>query len=77
MDERYRRGCEHGVGARGLALPTGNEAMASTQAATPPRQAFLDPFNAHDVDAIMSFFTEDCILDTPPRADAGRAPPDR
>ena len=28
-------------------------------------QAFLDAFNAHDVDAIMSFFTEDCVFDTP------------
>jgi uncharacterized protein (TIGR02246 family) len=33
--------------------------------ATPPLQAFLDAFNDHDVDAIMSFFTEDCVLDTP------------
>src|SRR5215210_1855867 len=28
-------------------------------------QAFLDAFNAHDVDAIMSFFTEDCVMDMP------------
>ena len=28
-------------------------------------QGFLDAFNAHDVDAIMSFFTEDCVMDTP------------
>ena len=28
-------------------------------------QAFLDAFNDHDVDAIMSFFTEDCVFDTP------------
>jgi ketosteroid isomerase-like protein len=28
-------------------------------------QAFLDAFNAHDVDAIMEFFTEDCVLDMP------------
>jgi steroid delta-isomerase-like uncharacterized protein len=28
-------------------------------------QAFLDAFNAHDVDAVMSFFTEDCVLDMP------------
>ena len=28
-------------------------------------QGFLDAFNAHDVDAIMSFFTEDCVLDMP------------
>ena len=28
-------------------------------------QAFLDAFNAHDVDAIMSFFTDDCVFDMP------------
>jgi steroid delta-isomerase-like uncharacterized protein len=32
---------------------------------TPSLGALLDAFNAHDVDAIMSFFTEDCVLDTP------------
>ncbi len=32
---------------------------------TPDLQAFLDAFNAHDVDAIMSFFTEDCVFDMP------------
>jgi ketosteroid isomerase-like protein len=25
----------------------------------------LDAFNAHDLDAIMSFFCEDCVLETP------------
>lgn len=39
--------------------------MASTNAATPSLQAFLDAFNAHDVDAIMSFFAEDCVFDMP------------
>lgn len=39
--------------------------MASAPAATPSLQAFLDAFNAHDVDAIMSFFTEDCVFDMP------------
>jgi steroid delta-isomerase-like uncharacterized protein len=33
--------------------------------ATPPLQAVLDAFNAHDVDAILSFFTDDCVFDTP------------
>jgi steroid delta-isomerase-like uncharacterized protein len=28
-------------------------------------QALLDAFNAHDLDAIMAFFTEDCVLDMP------------
>ena len=31
----------------------------------PDLEAFLAAFNAHDVDAIMSFFTEDCVFDTP------------
>jgi steroid delta-isomerase-like uncharacterized protein len=28
-------------------------------------QAFLDAFNAHDVDAVMSFFADDCVLEMP------------
>jgi steroid delta-isomerase-like uncharacterized protein len=39
--------------------------MSRAEAATPTLQALLDAFNAHDVDAIMSFFTEDCVFDTP------------
>jgi steroid delta-isomerase-like uncharacterized protein len=39
--------------------------MSGTDTATPQLQALLDAFNAHDLDAIMSFFTEDCVLDTP------------
>jgi ketosteroid isomerase-like protein len=39
--------------------------MAGTEVATPSLQAFLDAFNAHDVDAIMAFFTEDCVLEMP------------
>ena len=31
----------------------------------PDLDALLDAFNAHDVDAILTFFTEDCVLDTP------------
>ena len=30
-----------------------------------PLQGLLDAFNAHDLDAIMAFFTEDCVFDTP------------
>jgi steroid delta-isomerase-like uncharacterized protein len=37
----------------------------SSAEGTPPLQALLDAFNAHDVDQIMSFFTEDCVFDTP------------
>jgi ketosteroid isomerase-like protein len=32
---------------------------------TPQLQALLDAFNAHDLDAIMAFFTDDCVFDTP------------
>jgi steroid delta-isomerase-like uncharacterized protein len=39
--------------------------MSRANAATPLLQAFLDAFNAHDVDAIMSCFTDDCVFDTP------------
>lgn len=39
--------------------------MSDTKKATVLLQAFLDAFNAHDVDAIMSFFTDDCVFDTP------------
>lgn len=39
--------------------------MAGTEVGTPSLQAFLDAFNAHDVDAVMSFFTEDCVFDMP------------
>jgi steroid delta-isomerase-like uncharacterized protein len=39
--------------------------MAHAQVATPQLEAFLDAFNAHDVDAIMAFFIDDCVLDMP------------
>ena len=39
--------------------------MASTKAGASVLQAFLDAFNAHDVDAIMSFFANDCVMDLP------------
>ena len=39
--------------------------MPRAEPATPPLQAVLDAFNAHDLDAIMEFFTEDCVFDTP------------
>ncbi|MBK5305738.1 MAG: nuclear transport factor 2 family protein [Frankiaceae bacterium] len=28
-------------------------------------RAFLAAFNAHDVDAVMGFFTDDCVFETP------------
>ena len=39
--------------------------MPGTETATPSLDALLDAFNAHDLDAIMAFFTEDCVFDTP------------
>jgi ketosteroid isomerase-like protein len=39
--------------------------MADSKVTTASLQAFLDAFNAHDVDEVMSFFTEDCVLEMP------------
>jgi ketosteroid isomerase-like protein len=39
--------------------------MAGAKPDSSVLQAFLDAFNAHDVDAIMLFFTEDCVMDMP------------
>ena len=39
----------------------------SRQQPVPPEapKAILDAFNAHDLDAIMEFFADDCSLDMP------------
>jgi SnoaL-like domain len=50
--------------------------VTATRVPTPSLQAFLDAFNAHDVDAIMSFFTEDCVFDAPHGPAPGGPPPD-
>ncbi len=39
--------------------------MPGAEPATPPLETLLEAFNAHDLDAIMAFFTEDCVFDTP------------
>ena len=39
--------------------------MAATQEAMRTLEAFLAAFNAHDADAVMTFFTEDCVMDMP------------
>ena len=39
--------------------------MADSKVTTASLKALLDAFNAHDVDAVMSFFTEDCVFDMP------------
>ncbi len=31
----------------------------------PPLTEILDAFNSHDVDAVMSFFADDCVMDMP------------
>ena len=36
-----------------------------TQADAHMLEEFLAAFNRHDVDAIMEFFTEDCVFETP------------
>ena len=39
--------------------------MAESDVTTATLEGFLDAFNARDVDAIMSFFTDDCVFDMP------------
>ena len=40
--------------------------MAKTQpVSVETLQIFLDAFNRHDLDAIMGFFAEDCVMDLP------------
>ncbi len=31
----------------------------------PPLKEILEAFNAHDVDLVMSFFADDCVMDMP------------
>ena len=37
----------------------------STQASVQTLRDLLAAFNAHDLDAVMSFFTDDCVLEMP------------
>ena len=39
--------------------------MTSAKVAVPLLQEVLDAFNAHDLDLIMSFFADDCVMDMP------------
>lgn len=39
--------------------------MSGHESQAPSLPALLDAFNAHDLDAVMSFFTEDCVFDAP------------
>ena len=39
--------------------------MDSNRLSVETLKAILDAFNAHDLDRIMSFFADDCVLETP------------
>jgi len=39
--------------------------MAATTVTVDVLRQFLDAFNRHDLDAIMGFFAEECVLETP------------
>ena len=39
--------------------------MPSTEITPAVLRAFLDAINAHDVDAIMGFFADDCVMEMP------------
>jgi ketosteroid isomerase-like protein len=39
--------------------------MAATTVKLDVLQQFLDAFNRHDLDAIMGFFADECVLETP------------
>jgi ketosteroid isomerase-like protein len=39
--------------------------MAATAVTVDLLQQFLDAFNRHDLDAIMGFFADECVLETP------------
>ncbi len=39
--------------------------MPTAKVDIPLLEDVMEAFNAHDVDAVMSFFTEDCVLDMP------------
>jgi ketosteroid isomerase-like protein len=45
--------------------------MPADNDATAVLRGFIDAFNAHDLDAIMSFFAEDCVMDMPAGAGPG------
>lgn len=39
--------------------------MLDDMADTEALRALVDAFNAHDLDRVMAFFTDDCVLETP------------
>ncbi|HEY8601406.1 MAG TPA: nuclear transport factor 2 family protein [Thermomicrobiales bacterium] len=43
--------------------------MAATSVTIDTLRQFLDAFNRHDLDAIMDFFADECVLETPRGAD--------
>jgi steroid delta-isomerase-like uncharacterized protein len=44
-----------------IALPS----LAATSITTATLKSFLDAFNRHDLDGVMSFFADDCVLEMP------------
>jgi steroid delta-isomerase-like uncharacterized protein len=51
---RFAAGAERAVGV-----------VQSAGMTTETLQAFLEAFNAHDLDRIMSFFADDCVFESP------------
>jgi ketosteroid isomerase-like protein len=51
------------VGADALPFPVVSQQAAPLTSET--LQAFVDAFNAHDLDRIMSFFSDDCVFESP------------
>jgi ketosteroid isomerase-like protein len=45
--------------------------MPSAQVDTAVLKAFLGAFNAHDADAVMSFFADECVMEMPRGAGPG------
>src|SRR6516164_444151 len=54
-----------GAGREDRAAHRGARDMAEGSASVTTLKSLLEAFNAHDLDRIMSFFAEDCILEMP------------
>jgi len=44
----------------------------SSEITTEVSQAFADAWNRHDIDALMSFMTEDCVFEASSRFETAR-----
>ena len=45
--------------------PQGEIFMVADTPIADPLSGLLDAFNAHDIDRVMSFFADDCVLQMP------------